>query len=119
MIPIQTKNLVSIFGSLEYVINPLTMDVNTLYPPFLLTFEIFNFNVHNCLVYFGASVNIMPLSIAKKINAKWEKTDAQMIHLDNTHVQEIGELRYIIIHLSSNGRVHQCINIVIVDIPES
>ena len=30
-------------------------------PTFLLTFEIFNYNVHNCLVDLGASVNVMPL----------------------------------------------------------
>ena len=34
-------------------------------PTFLLTFEIFNYNVHNCLVDSGASVNAMPLSIYK------------------------------------------------------
>ena len=38
-------------------------------PPFLLTFEIFNHNVHNCLVDSGASVNVMPLSVCKK--DKW------------------------------------------------
>ena len=32
-------------------------------PAFLLTYEIFNYNVHNCLVDSGASVNVMPLSI--------------------------------------------------------
>ena len=37
-------------------------------PPFLLTFEIFNHNVHNCLVDSGASVNVMPISVCKKIN---------------------------------------------------
>ena len=67
------------FGSLEYVVNVVTLDANTLYPPFLLTFENFNYNVHNCLVDSGASVNIMPLSVAKKINAKWDKIDAQII----------------------------------------
>jgi len=39
-------------------------------PPFLLTFEIFNHNVHNYLVDSGASVNVMPLSVCKKINGK-------------------------------------------------
>ena len=39
-------------------------------PPFLLTFEIFNHNVHNCLVDSRASVNVMPLSVCKKINGK-------------------------------------------------
>ena len=37
-------------------------------PAFLLTFEIFNYNVHNCLVGSGESVNIMPWSVCKKIN---------------------------------------------------
>ena len=38
------------------------------HPPFLLTFEIFNHNVHNCLVDSGASMNVMPISVCKKIN---------------------------------------------------
>ena len=37
-------------------------------PPFLLNFEIFNHNAHNYLVDSGASVNVMPLSVCKKIN---------------------------------------------------
>lgn len=62
------------------------MDVDTLCLAFLLTFEIFNFNVHNFLVDLGSSVNVMKLSVAKKINAKWEKTDAHIIQLDINHV---------------------------------
>ena len=37
-------------------------------PPFLLTFEIFNHNVHNYLVDSGASVNVMLLLVCKMIN---------------------------------------------------
>jgi hypothetical protein len=37
-------------------------------PPFLLTFEIFNFNVHNCLVDSCASSNVMPYYICQNIN---------------------------------------------------
>ena len=36
------------------------------HPPFLLTFEIFNHNVHNFLVDSGASVNVMPMSVRKR-----------------------------------------------------
>jgi hypothetical protein len=32
-------------------------------PPFLLTFEVFNRNLHNYLIDSGASSNVMPLSI--------------------------------------------------------
>ena len=34
-------------------------------PAFLLTFENFNYNMHNCLVDSGASVNVMALSVCK------------------------------------------------------
>lgn len=57
----------------------LMLEANTLCPLFFLTFEIFNYNVHNCLVDSGASVSIMPLFVAKKINDKWDKVDAHII----------------------------------------
>ena len=31
--------------------------------PFLLTFEVFNMNLHNCLVDSGVSSNVMPLAV--------------------------------------------------------
>ena len=43
-------------------------------PPFLLTFEILNHNVHNCLVESGSVVNFMPLLVYKKINAQPKPT---------------------------------------------
>ena len=38
--------------------------------PFLLSFDIFNHNVHNCLVESGAVGNVMPLLVCKKINGQ-------------------------------------------------
>ena len=38
--------------------------------PFKLSFEIFNHNVHNCLVDSGASSNVMPLLVCRKINGQ-------------------------------------------------
>jgi hypothetical protein len=37
-------------------------------PPFLLTFQIFNRNVHNFMVDSGVSSNVMPLFVCQKIN---------------------------------------------------
>ena len=48
-------------------------------PPFLLTFKIFNHNMHNCLADLGASVNVMPLSICKKINGQPKPSTWQVI----------------------------------------
>ena len=38
-------------------------------PMFLLTFEICNRKVHNCMIDSGASKNVMPYSVCKKLNA--------------------------------------------------
>jgi hypothetical protein len=37
-----------------------TLNTHKNVPPFLLTFKIFNRNVHNCMVDSGASSNVMP-----------------------------------------------------------
>ena len=55
--------------SLSTVLNTLWMEEeNSGCPPFLLSFESFNYNVHNYLVDSSAATNVMPLSISKKIN---------------------------------------------------
>jgi hypothetical protein len=86
--------------------------------PFLLTFEIFNRNVHNCMVDSGASSNVMPLSVCQKINAEVKPSDLKIIQLDRTNVKVIGELKNVLVRLSSNPKVHQIIDIIVVDIPE-
>jgi hypothetical protein len=88
-------------------------------PPFLVTYEIFNFNVHNCLADSGASSNIMPYAVCQKINVVPQLTKTRIIQLDRTYVKVKGELKYVLIRLASDPRVHQVIDIVVVDIPES
>jgi hypothetical protein len=87
-------------------------------PPFLLTFKIFNRNVHNCMVDSGASSNVMPWSVCQKINAEVEPSSLKIIQLDRTDVKVMGELKNVLIILSSNPKVHQVIDIIVVDIPE-
>ena len=69
-------------------------------PPFLLTFEMFNFNVQNCLIDSGVSTNVMPWSVCKKLNVQLEKIDAKIIQLDRSQVPTVGELNNVIIWLS-------------------
>ena len=56
-------------------------------PPFLLTFEIFNRNVHNYLVNSGASLNVMPYSICKKLNAQPKMCRTKIIQFDISHAK--------------------------------
>jgi hypothetical protein len=87
-------------------------------PRFLLTFEIFNRNVHNYMVDSGASSNVMPLSVCQKFNVEVQPSNLKIIQLDQTNVKVIDELKDVIVRLSSNPKVHQIIDIIFVDIPE-
>jgi hypothetical protein len=88
-------------------------------PPFLLTFEVFNRNLHNCLVDSGASSNVMPLSICKKLNTVPLKSDKHVIQLDKTQVKVMGELKDVMIRIATHPKFVQVIDIIIVDIPEA
>jgi hypothetical protein len=88
-------------------------------PPFLLTFEVFNRNLHNCLVDSGASSNVMPLSICKKLNAVPLKSDKHVIQLDRTQVKVMGELKDVMIRIATHPKFVQVIDIIVVDIPEA
>jgi hypothetical protein len=92
---------------------------NPFVPPFLLTFEVFNRNLHNCLVDSGASSNVMPLSICKKLNAIPLKSDKHVIQLDRTQVKVMGELKDVMIRMATHPKFVQVIDIIVVDIPEA
>jgi hypothetical protein len=86
-------------------------------PPFLVTYDIFNVYVHNCLADSGASSNIMPYSGFQRINVDPQFTATRIIQLDSSDVKVKGELKYVMIRVASDPRVHQVIDIVVVDIP--
>jgi hypothetical protein len=88
-------------------------------PPFLLTFEVFNRNLHNCLVDSGASSNVMPLSICKKLKFVPLKSDKHVIQLDRTQVKVMGELKDVMIRIATHPKFVQVIDIIVVDIPEA
>jgi len=66
----------------------------------------------------GASSNVIPLSFCQKINHEVKPSNIKIIYLDITNVTMVGELKDVLIGLSSNPKVDQMINILIVDIPE-
>jgi hypothetical protein len=79
--------------STPYIFGKKTNDKNTcsegrkerpFVPPFLLTFEVFNSNLHNCLVDSRASSNVMPLAICNKLGVVSLKSDKHVIQLDIT-----------------------------------
>ena len=67
----------------------------------------------------GASSNVMPLSVCKKLNATWENCPIQIVQLDRSKVKVVGRLRNFLLILFADPQIHQTIDIVIADIPET
>jgi hypothetical protein len=123
--PVVTSDLERNMSSTDPVSKP-TMNTcsggrreNPFVPPFLLTFEVFNQNLHNCLVDSGASSNVMPLDIYNKLGIVPLKSDKHVIQLDRTQVKVMGELKYVMIRIATHPNFVQVIDIIVVDIPEA
>lgn len=86
-------------------------------PPFPLTFEIFNKNVHNFLVDLRASSNIMPYSVCLKLNISPQKFIVHIVQLNRKKGKIIGEMNSILIRLSSNPKFYKIIDILVANIP--
>ena len=61
----------------------------------------------------------MPYSVCKKLNAQPKMCRTKIIQLDRSHVKVMGELKDVMIQLASNSKVHQVIDVIVVDIPEA
>ena len=59
----------------------------------------------------------MPLSVYKKINGQPKPSTWKVIELDRSAMKVIGEMEDVLIRLSANEKVCQCIHIVVADIP--
>jgi hypothetical protein len=92
---------------------------NPFVPLFLLTFEVFNINLHNCLVDSRASSNVIPLSICRKLNTIPLKSDKHVIQIDKTQMKFMGEHKDVMIRMVKHSEFFQVIDIIVIDIPES
>ena len=73
--------------------------------PSLSSFDIFNHNVHNCLVDSRDSSNVMLLSICKNINGQPTPSSCKIIQMDRSVVKVIGEMKNVLIRLSADEKI--------------
>ena len=87
-------------------------------PPFLVTLEILNHKVHNCLVDSGSSMNVMPLAVCKRLDGPLKPTIWDVTQLDETSVKVVGEMEDVLIRLAGNKRTCHYVDIIVADIPD-
>ena len=61
----------------------------------------------------------MPLSVCKRINGQPNPSNGNIIQLDRTTMKVVGEMEDVLIHLATDERVCQFIDIMVADIPEA
>ena len=88
-------------------------------PPFLLTFEVFNRNIHNYMIDSKESSNVMHVSMCKKLNAAWESCPMQIVQLDRSRLKVLGELKNVLLTLSVDTRIHQTVDIIVDYVPKT
>ena len=75
-------------------------------------------NLHNYLIDSGASCNVMPLTISKRLGIAPQPTSRVAIQLDKIEVKVISVLKYVHIQLTMKPRIQDIIDIHVVDIPK-
>ena len=88
-------------------------------PPFLLTFDIFHRNVYNCMINSKECLNVIHVSVCIKLNTAWESFPTQIVQLDRSRLKVLGELKNLVLTLSIDPRIHQIVDIVVADVPET
>jgi hypothetical protein len=66
-----------------------------------------------------ASSNFMPLKVCENINIKPEPYNIHIIQLHRTKVKVVREFKKVLIRMFSNPKVHQTIDIIVVDIRDN
>ena len=62
---------------------------------------------------------MIPYLVCKNINVEPHICKTEIIQLDRSNVKVMGEMKNVIIFLASKYKVHQTIDIIVVDIPET
>ena len=67
----------------------------------------------------GASSNVMPIFVCKKMNDTWDTCPIQIVQLDRSKVKVVGRMKNVLLRLSADPIIHQTIDVVIADITKT
>lgn len=89
-------------------------------PPFIISLETNDLIIHNCMVDYGATHNIMSLSVMRTVGldcTRHYKAGDCNFSIDSRSVLAYGEIKYCCVELSSSPQNHIVFPIIVVDLP--
>lgn len=92
-------------------------EVDTSTPPFYIYSLIYDFRLHNCMFDSGASHNLMPLSVMKKLNLQVTKPYRDLYSFDSNKLKCLGVIKGMVVSLAHILATSLVMDIMVADIP--
>jgi hypothetical protein len=85
--------------------------------PFYITLNVHDRLLHNCMLDFGASHNVMPKTIMDRLGLEITRTYGDLYSFDSRRVKCLGMIKYLVVTLAQVPVKSVMMDVVIVDIP--
>ena len=85
--------------------------------PFFLKLAINDLLLHNCMSYFGAFANIIPLKVLKQLNLNITCKYNNVCRFDSRFVNVEGLIKFLKVSLAMNKDISFLMDVVVINIP--
>jgi hypothetical protein len=85
--------------------------------PFYITLTMHDHLLHNCMLDFGASHNVMPKAIMEKLSLEITRPYRDLYSFDSRKVRCMGMIKYLVVNLAQLLVKSILMDVVVVDIP--
>jgi hypothetical protein len=85
--------------------------------PFYITLIVHDHLVHNCMLDYGASHNLMPKFIREKLGLEVTRPYRDLYYFDSTKVKCLGMIKYLVVNLAQIPMKSIFMDVFIVDVP--
>lgn len=96
---------------------PHVEGVDSSTPTFYISLSIHDFILHNSMLDFGASHNVMPMSVMKLLNLQVTKPYRDVYSFDSNKFKCLGVIKDMVVLLAQIPAISLVMDVVVVDIP--
>ena len=87
--------------------------------PFFLSLLVNNHLLHNCMLYSGASSNVMTKKVMEKLNLRISRPYHNICAMDSKKIEVFGLIKGLQVHLATFPDIQIEMDIVVIDVPDA
>jgi hypothetical protein len=104
-------------GNPDVTIGPHIEDIIDASSPFYISLNVHNKILHNCLMDFGASHNVMPKVVMEELGLDITRPYHDLYSFDSKKVKCLGVMKYVVVTLSQLPMKSVVLDVIVADIP--